>query len=178
MIWRGSSISAFRTSNRTGDGVALAETELPNLVGRHIDVVLAGDVSGHSQKAVALGKDVEKTLAQFEITLRDLLLVTTTTVAPTLTLTTLAVTLPALALAITLVLTATVSGCSCGRRLVGCGPLRARSRLGKVDHLGGGVIDDLTGVHESRDQFRLLKPVGLEFGCLGNLPQFVYRLAL
>ena len=48
-----------RRPDRAGDDVALAEAELSHLIGRDIDVLVAGEISGDPEEPVALGEDVE-----------------------------------------------------------------------------------------------------------------------
>ena len=87
-----------RRPDRAGDDVALAETELSHLIGGDIDVLVAGEIPGDPQEAVALGKDVEQALAGLEVLLGDVFVLATATA--TATPATVAIPVPALTLVV------------------------------------------------------------------------------
>ena len=58
-------------ANGTFDDVALAQTGLSDRVRRYVDVLVAREVPGDAEEAVALGKDVEDPLADLQLGLVD-----------------------------------------------------------------------------------------------------------
>lgn len=142
-----------RRADWAGDDVALAETALANDVGRNVDVHIAGQITRATQEPIALGKDVEDSLAGLQLGFVDRLLLTAATAASpaalalalALALVTLA--LVTLALAIAIALLALGLSITVASRAVVLG-----GRFGLFFGLGEQLRIELLGVEDRTDQ--------------------------
>ncbi len=157
--------------------VTLAQPRLAHQVGRHVDVLVAGEVPGAAQEPVTLGKDVEDALADLELALVDRLLVgavatpvaaapgTALPVAESVAFTARAVGEPAVRELAFGGLAGAVAALLAGAGRVGC--------VGDVGDVGDHRDVELVGLEDRRDQLGLLQPVVIDFDLARHATQVV-----
>ena len=157
--------------------VTLAQPRLAHQVGRHVDVLVAWEVSGTAQEPVTLGKDVEDALADLELALVDRLLVgavatsvaaapgTTLPVAESVAVAARTVGEPAVRELAVGALTGAVAALLAGAGRIG--------RVGDLGDVGDHRSFELVGLEDRRDQLGLLQPVVIDFDLARHATQVV-----